>query len=230
MKLQLKLFILMALTLTLFAACKSKKQQANQYSHEVKVKEILQTGGYTYLRVTEDNKELWLAIVKQEVEKDGTYYYANALPMTNFPSKELKRTFASILFVQEFSKQPIPAPQLVSPGSKKAAPSRKEMKVEIAEGGITIAQLFTGRNSYAGKKVKIRGEVVKFNDAIMGKNWVHLQDGTASGDEFDLTVTTKDIVKVGDVVIFEGPITLDKDFGAGYSYKVIMEDASLLKK
>ncbi len=230
MKLRLNFFILMAVVVALFASCKSKNSPVNPNSHEVKVVEVLQTSAYTYLRFTENGKENWMAIEKQEVEKGGTYYYANPTPMTNFVSKELKRNFESILFVQEFSKQPIPVKQAVSPGSKKAAPDRKEIKVEAAEGGISIADLFSKRNSFSGKKVKIRGEVVKYNDGIMGKNWAHIQDGTMSDGEFDLTVTTMDEVKVGDVVVFEGSISLDKDFGAGYSYKVIMEDAKLLKK
>ena len=99
-----------------------------------------------------------------------------------------------------------------------------------AEGGITIAELFTKRDIYAGKTVKIRGEVVKYNSDIMKTNWVHIQDGTNDSGNFDLTITTSDVVKVGDVVIFEGAITLNKDFGAGYSYEVIMQNARLLTK
>ena len=63
----------------------------------------------------------------------------------------------------------------------------------------------------------------------MNKNWVHLQDGTKDGTNFDLTITTLDSVKAGDIVVFEGKVTLDKDFGAGYFYEVILEDAKLTK-
>jgi len=75
--------------------------------------------------------------------------------------------------------------------------------------------------------VLIKGQVTKVNRAIMEKNWVHLQDGTGDSGGFDLTVTTQEQVNVGDVVTFEGKITLNKDFGAGYSYEVIMEQAKL---
>jgi hypothetical protein len=61
----------------------------------------------------------------------------------------------------------------------------------------------------------------------MDRNWVHLQDGTSDSGSFDLTVTTEEEVNVGDVLTFEGKIKLDKDFGAGYSYEVIMEQAKL---
>jgi hypothetical protein len=61
----------------------------------------------------------------------------------------------------------------------------------------------------------------------MNKNWVHLQDGTRDGDNWDLAITTQDIVKTGDIVVFEGVVALNKDFGAGYVYDVILEDAKL---
>jgi hypothetical protein len=75
----------------------------------------------------------------------------------------------------------------------------------------------------------MKGQVVKVNDEVMGKNWVHIQDGTKDGDHFDLTITTLDKVAIDDIVTFEGTITLNKDFGYGYAYEVIMEDAKLMK-
>ena len=82
------------------------------------------------------------------------------------------------------------------------------------------------QDKYNGKKVVIKGEVVKTNFEIMNRNWFHIQDGTADGNKFDLTVTSleKD-VKVGDVITFEGKIALNKDFGYGYYYEVLMEEA-----
>ena len=63
----------------------------------------------------------------------------------------------------------------------------------------------------------------------MNKNWIHIQDGTDNSGKFDLTVTTDIEVKVGDTITLEGAIALDKDFGFGYKYEVIMEDAKLVK-
>jgi hypothetical protein len=238
MKINLTITVLITATIFALFSCKSKKDQGDEANlapgtHKIKVEEVLQTGNYTYLRATEKGKEIWLAINKQDVKEGETGYYAQEMEMNNFTSKELKRTFESIWFVQTYSNQPIamvnnrPA---VSPGSKNALPEKKEVKIEPAAGGITIAQLFEKRNSFSGKKVKIRGQVVKFNTEIMGKNWAHIQDGTNHGDDFDLTVTTTDVVKVGDVITVEGMITLDKDFGAGYAYAVIMEDAKVQVK
>lgn len=84
-------------------------------------------------------------------------------------------------------------------------------------------------NFYNGKIVKVRGKVIKINSKIMRKNWIHIQDGTSSNDNFDLTITTDELANIGNVVTFEGKISTNKDFGYGYSYKLIMEDAMLLK-
>lgn len=234
MRIQLKSFILLAGIILMMTSCNlNNNPQAAKLApgeHMCTVEEIIQTSAYTYLRAMEDSKEIWLAIEKQEVKKGGTYYFMDAMEMPDFKSKELNRTFKSILFVQKFSDQPSSAVKkmpLVSAG-KKAAEMKKGISVSPAEGGITIAELFSKRDTYAGKSVKIRGEVVKFNKDIMKTNWVHIQDGTNDSGNFDLTITTSSEVKVGDVVIFEGAITLNKDFGAGYSYEVIMQDAKLL--
>jgi hypothetical protein len=109
-----------------------------------------------------------------------------------------------------------------------AAVAKPGIKVKPIEGGITIAELYAKKDTYAGKTVKIRGEVVKFSAEIMGKNWVHLQDGTNNNGSFDITFTTNDVTKIGDVVTFEGTVTLKKDFGAGYFYEVIIENGKLL--
>ena len=101
--------------------------------------------------------------------------------------------------------------------------------VEPVEGGTTIAELFNNRQAYGGQVIKVKGIVVKYSEAIMKKNWVHIQDGTRDQGEFDLAITTSDECALGDEVGFEGMITLDKDFGYGYSYDVIMEDAKLVE-
>lgn len=94
---------------------------------------------------------------------------------------------------------------------------------------MTVGEIYSGKADLAGKPVTLRAKVVKYNPQIMGKNWLHLQDG--SGDDKagtnDLTVTSKTTAKVGDTVLVKGPLTLDKDFGYGYKYKVIIEDAKV---
>ena len=108
-------------------------------------------------------------------------------------------------------------------------PNKADIRIEPCAGCITIGKLFADKKSYSGKKVKVKGVITKVNEAIMEKNWVHIQDGTDSEGEFDLTITTTRSVSVGDTVTFEGTITLDKDFGYGYFYNILMEDGDIVK-
>jgi hypothetical protein len=219
-------------------ACTKKEDQPQQQTqsqsksnvHQVVVQESIQVSGYTYVRVKEGDKEYWMAGTTLDVKKGETLYYETAMEMKNFESKELKKTFDSIFFVDNLSKIP---PVNSGPGIKatpqKPSIEKENLSVAPAAGGVTIAQLFSNVDSYANKSVMIKGKVVKVNNGIMGKNWAHLQDGTSSGNDFDLTVTTNDIVNVGDIVTFTGKISLNKDFGFGYSYKVLLEDAKAVK-
>ncbi len=233
MKLKLNLFILLAGVILIAASCNPKNSADENLApnvHKATAEEVIQTSNYTYIRVSEKGNENWIAITKQEVEKGKSYYYEAGMEMNNFVSKELNRTFPSILFVQNFSDQPIVSKVVLADSAKgKQAPVAKEgVKVDPAKGGITIAELYANKDKYAGQTVKIRGEVVKYNAEIMNTNWVHLQDGTSADGSFDLTFTTKDATKVGDVVTLEGTVSLKKDFGAGYYYEVIVENAKLL--
>jgi len=115
------------------------------------------------------------------------------------------------------------------PTGKKEPVETEVISIDPAEDGIVLAELFSNRKAYENNTIRIRGHVVKVNTGILGKNWVHIQDGTKDGEDFDLTVTTQHIPEVGDVVTFEGVIVLNKDFGSGYSYEVIMEDAIILE-
>jgi len=225
-----------------FSSCVQNKnpqaQSAIQTNQKVfEVTDVVQGNTYTYLQVKENMMDRWVAVTKQEVNKGDVYYYDNALQMTDFHSKEIDRTFDVIYFVSQISKTPISA-AAVMPGqggampahSGKVAASDAEVEISKPEGELTIADIYSNKNEYAGKEFEIRGAVVKVNEQVMGKNWVHIQDGTTEGGNFDLTITTQADVKVGDEVTFKGKLTLNKDFGAGYVYDVIMEDGALVKK
>ena len=99
--------------------------------------------------------------------------------------------------------------------------------VEKASGGVTVAEIYGQSAGLAGQNVTLRGRVVKFTPNIMGTNWIHVQDGTGSQGTHDLTVTTSATVQVGDMVVVKGAVTVDKDFGAGYRYAVIIENADV---
>jgi hypothetical protein len=237
---RLKILVVSLALAFIFSAC-SKKEEAkapanlNPNAHKVLVKEVLQVTQYTYLRVTEDDREYWIAASKQDIQKGATVYYLGSMEMKNFESKELGRKFDSVLFVQQLSPQPILIPETPgTPEGMKATPQRPTIEkinvaVPLAKGGITISKLYSNPELYKTKTVFISGKVTKVNSGIMQKNWVHIQDGTASGNNYDLTVTTQDVVNVGDIVTFQGRVSLNKDFGYGYSYKLLLEDATTLK-
>lgn len=236
MKIRLYQILLFLGFVIILVSCGDRKnKKLPEGVHQVKAEEVIQTTRYTYVRVSENDGEYWLAINKADIRKGETYYWSMGAEMNSFTSKELQRTFPSIYFVQDFSDQPIlasqqepPVPVEGMPGNKPSAPV-SNIKVEKAPNGISIGELYTSKNNFAGKNTRIRGQVVKFLPGIMNRNFVHLQDGTLGGGEYDLTITTMDSVSVGEVVTFEGLITLDKDFGAGYKYNVIMENARILK-
>lgn len=208
-------------------------------SNVFEVAEIHQTNSYTYLKVKEASTDRWMAVTKQEINKGDVFYYDEALPMSNFHSKELDRTFDEIYFVNQISKTPFlnhPAAGFQGMGNASApdhsgnASTHKSagIKIEKAAGELTIAEIFENSKKYSGQQITVRGVVVKVNRQIMGKNWIHIQDGTESNGHFDLTVTTNTDAEVNDEISIRGKLTLDKDFGAGYFYEVIMEEGEIV--
>ncbi len=225
--------------------------------HKVVTEEVIQASQYTYLKVKENDKEDWLALPSMVTKPGETYYYTGGLVMTNFNSKELNRNFASIIFLQHVATDPngalandkavqptaapeqtaAPAgndtvnPQMNNENYKRSVtpPEKKIVKMEPVKGGVSIKELFSQKKTYSGKTVKIRGQVTKYTPAVMNKNWIHIQDGTDFDGKFDLAITSDAEVKVGDNVVFEGKISLDKDLGYGYFFEVIMEDATVKK-
>lgn len=115
------------------------------------------------------------------------------------------------------------------PGGQTRIPMIEGLNVTPVPGGITIANLYANRADYTGKKIKVKGQVVKIVRAVMDRNWIHIQDGTSDSGNYDLTITSQAEVNKGDIVIFEGKIAIGKDFGAGYLYPVIMEEGVLLE-
>ncbi len=214
-------------------------------THKIVVEEVLQTTNYTYLHGKEGNTERWFAVPSMQAKAGETYYYEGGLQMTQFQSKELNRTFETVFFLEGVSASP-GAPKLAgtaattdntyatsnpasdNPSQYVRTPpveEKKDIKVKPADGGITIAELYSKKESFAGRTVKIKGKVTKYTPAIMNKNWIHLQDGTEAKGKFDFVVTTDGEAQLGDIITVEGKIGLNKDLGYGYFFDVIMEDA-----
>ena len=237
MKIRMKyLLLLVAMTAGLLSCSTNqdgKDVNLAPNAHKVKAEEVIQGTSYTYIRVSSDGSEYWIAILKSDIKEKKTYYWSVGSEMNEFTSKELKRTFRSIFFVQDFTDQPITSaakPQEMPSSPMTGKQQVAEMTgivVPKAPGGLTIAELYAKSKELAGKRVKICGKVVKFSAGIMDKNWIHIQDGTKSGSSYDLTGTTLDSAKVGDVVTLEGLVTLNKDIGAGYFYDILLENVTV---
>jgi hypothetical protein len=200
------------------------------------VVETLKTTRYTYVQVDTGTEKIWAATPVFQGKVGDTVTFPKGLAMYDFHSKTLKRDFEVVYFVEAIRAeggdknlgQQVQMPAGHPPVGGKREKSQIEVSgVEKAEGGNTVAEIFAAKDDLAGKKVLVRGKVVKFTPRIMGKNWLHLQDGSGSKGTNDLTVTTGQMARIGDLVIVSGVLSLDRDFGFGYSYEVILEDAKL---
>jgi hypothetical protein len=203
-----------------------------------KVVETMDAGGYTYVNVENSGQKMWVAIPQTKVTKNSVMFFKPGYTMENFNSKSLNRTFDKIVFSP--GPMALPAAQIektgttdkAKHGSKTAAPA-EQVNVEKAEGknAFTVADLYEKAASLKDKDVVVKGKVVKVSLGIMGKNWLHLQDGTGKSDKgtHDMLVTTDGEAAVGDTVTATGSLRKDKDFGAGYAYEVMIEDAKISK-
>ncbi len=201
-----------------------------------KVLETMDSGGYTYARLETADGETWAAGPVTALEIGSEVELANAMKMHNFKATSLDRTFDEIWFASGFS-----APGEVEGGiiDRELQNAHGDLSTGGADvdfsglsaptDGITVAQLYADMASLAGHRVKLRGKVVKYNAGIMGRNWLHLQDGSgdAAAGDHDITITTDSSVNIGDTVLIDGVLAVDKDFGSGYFYKAIVEEAKV---
>ncbi len=203
------------------------------------VTETVDAAGYTYVQVDSGTEKIWAAAPAFTVAVGDSVVVPDGMPMQNYHSKTLDRDFPVVYFVDSVLNASAPStpdasgaamPEDQSAKTVAATPTDVDLSnITKAEGGVTVGEIFGDKANLGGKEVVLRGKVVKVSSQIMGKNWLHIQDG--SGDEaagtHDLTVTTSATANVGDTVVVSGPLTLDKDFGYGYQYNVIIEDASV---
>ena len=197
------------------------EQNSTGEIHTVVVKEVLPASKYAYLRVSEGEEEYWIATAPREISVDETYYYKSRLVQRNLKSSELDRTFDEIYFVSNMISQShsMDAHANVEPETISRTTKSKDID---QEGSIKISDLVSNKEKYENQTVQLTGECVKINANIMGRNWIHLKDG--SMDEYDLVVTSDVSPKVGEIITLTGKVTLNKDFGAGYRYQLIVED------
>ncbi len=202
-----------------------------------KVLEVKDVESYTYLLLKTNAGELWAAVARAPVKKGADVTIENAAFINNFESKSLKKTFDRIAFGTlggAGASVAAAGGNMASPHSGLAkAPEVKDVKVSKASGpdARTVAEIITKSAELKDKTIVVRGKVVKFTPEVLGKNWIHLRDGSGSAADntHDVLLTTKDLAKIGDVVLVKGVVRTDRDLGSGYMYKVLVEDATLQK-
>ena len=220
-----------------------------------KVMEKQDVSPYTYVRLEDGaGNEIWAAVPETQLEIGEEIALQDGVVMTNFSSKTLNRTFESIIFASGLTRgsendavrTPAGArgsstgavqseggsqgmPSQSSGGSSRAIASFTGVKVEksTAPNGYTVGELFARAGDLNNQKVTVKGMVVKISPNIMGKNWLHIQDGTGdpAKNTHDLVVTSAAMAEKGTIVSLEGVLAADKDFGFGYRYDVLIEDA-----
>jgi hypothetical protein len=205
------------------------------------VLETMNAGGYTYVFMDTGQDQRWIAALETPVAVGDIVQTDQGMAMNGFTSKTLNRTFNVVYFVSSL--------QNLSGGSQPPAQASGEMPaghpdvsggaavpavaaipdIEAVEEGKNIAYIYANKDELAGNEITLRGKVVKYNPGILGWNFIHIQDGSgdAAAGNNDLIVTTKADTAVGETIVLTGNIVLDKDFGAGYSYPVLLEDASV---
>ena len=200
------------------------------------VVQALPAGRYVYLELDTGTGSVWVAAVEEPVDKGDKVSCRPMTRMVKFDSPVLKRTFDAVYFVAELTTPrsaaamptnhpPLHGGHMAMPAAGRGhGPALIKVEVAPAEGGVTVAAVAEQREKLAGSEVLLRGQVTKYNAAIMGVNWLHVQDGT---DKRDLVVTTKVEANVGDVVLIRGKLERDVDLGSGYSYDLIIRNADV---
>ena len=220
-----------------------------------KVVDTVTTAGYTYVQVDNGSRKIWAATTSFTVTNGDRVTVFGGMPMANYHSKSLNRDFDVVYFTGKITVDSGGAPgagtaPVLPPGHPAlpgqaspalppnhppltglaAPPAKVDLSgIKKAAGGKTIKEIFAASAKLAGHPVTVRGKVVKYNAMILGKNWLHIQDGSGSAEKNnqDLTVTTTTPAKLGDTVLVSGNVSTNKDFGAGYKYTVILDNAQV---
>ncbi|BCG46719.1 hypothetical protein GEOBRER4_n1528 [Citrifermentans bremense] len=217
-----------------------------------KVLETMDGGGYTYVLLQNGPGKVWVAIPLTKVKVGHELSLVPGFEMKNFTSKGRNRKFDKVVFSAGVANQRIhlsdsavkmahqgmpgaqPAPAAQQP-TKQAKPAKaaakKNEKVAKANGAnaYTVAEIHARKGKLEKKQVVVRGRVTKVAERIMKKNWIHIQDGTGSKKKKtdELVITSKQVPKEGDIVTATGTLYNNLDFGSGYRYTVLIQDANL---
>ncbi len=190
-------------------------------------------GSYTFLKIEEAGKEYWLAANSLTVAVGDRVEYAGGDVMTDFKSKAMNRTFESIRFVARIHVlgNELPQDDVHKDIATQAAHAGTPEAGTIADTavGMTIEKILDPKATLPEQTVSLRAKVTKVSRNILGRNWVTLSDGTGKPPNDSLVATTQETPAVGETVTVAGELTSNVDLGAGYEYKVLLENARFSK-
>ena len=214
-------------TIVASLACASALFAAPGDVFEGVVLETLNGGGYTYMHIEDASKNKhWVAVTGVAIEKGTEVRLTEEMRAEKFESKSLNRTFDSIIFASNLQTRTKVSESgnlaLITEIVKESPYKQKDT--------LSVKEAIEKRVSLKDKTIAVRGKVVKASANILERNFIHIQDGTSDGAEVGRIVfTSKELPKVGDIVTARGVVNVDKNFGSGYVYKIIVEDATFTK-
>jgi len=197
-----------------------------------KITDTITVPGYTYVEVDAGDRKVWAAVPGTAGTIGDEVSFSTGTLMQDFYSKSLQRDFPIIYFVERIDgeNETASTSAVISAahGQSGQEPAVEPVtEIVKAEGGYTIAEIRAGKAELNGELIRVRGQVTKYTAGVLDKNWIHINDGSGAGD---LTVTTYATAAIDDVVVIQGKLELDKDYGYGYVYPAILEDAEITKE
>ncbi len=195
------------------------------------IEETMDTGNYTYVLINNGEKSIWAATERYPAAIGQHVTIPRGMMVKDFESPSLGRTFDELVFADSI--EAVDREDEVADHHDHAKVPEEDMVKESiapADGGLTVADIYQQRNELAGSTVVVRGRVVKYTERVMGQNWLHIEDGSSDGAFHDLTVSTEDSARKGEVVTVTGPVVLNEDLGHGYFYEVLIKGASVTRE
>lgn len=189
-----------------------------QNVHKGVVLQTFNNEGYTYMEIQDGNQTKWIACPQFDVAKGDIVETSYGMLMEDFESRTLKRTFKEIYFVTR---------------AKVVSSSKKETKTQPSskpKGKIyTVKEILSNKEAFADKVVAVKAKVTKFTPSIMRTNWLHVTEAVESSEKIDLVITSQDEAAIGDIIVIEGKVTINKDLGSGYFFPIMIEEAKITK-
>lgn len=182
------------------------------------VLEVINNRAYNYIHVQKDNGDkIWVVVMNTPATVGSRMSFLPGEKKKAVEIKALNRTFDTLYLSAGVMEEPLAY----------EAPVAKAKVTNV----ITVKDAFSKSAKLNKRKVIVRGKVVKISVGIMNRNWIHIQDGSGSESKKNNTVvcTSQDLAQVGDIITVSGTLAKDRDFGSGYKYSVIIEDATISK-